>query len=211
MWLLQNNEQFSSSMAALGTNLYPSDELYAKCEEATCILYSYNSRARKLNHVRSTHVNKLRSIMFGSGTSDPERLPPCQSALRKKVMRANYQAYLYRNCLNQSERQPSPNGHGWIIKDNHLEIDWMDVQPAPNEVLAMTCCGCKTDCHSNRCGCFKHKMSCTGICSCKSSCRNRLTPDSSTEEADTIHMRTVTDSQQPQMDSDSDVDFSDNY
>ena len=127
--------------------------------------------------------------MFASGTSDPAKLPPCSSALRKKVLRANYQAYLNRHCIDQEQQFPSPNGQGWIITGpNEIQVDWMDIQPAPAVVLSLTCCGCKTDCKSNLCRCKKNGLKCTGICTCSKDCQNITLhvdfDDISTEEHD---------------------------
>ena len=111
--------------------------------------------------------------MFVSGISEPAKLLPCSSALRKKILRANYQAYLNRHCIVQEQQFPSPNGQGWIIKGpDEIQVDWMDIHPAPPAVLNLTFCGCKTDCRYNQCCCKKNGMKCTGICTCSKDCKN---------------------------------------
>ncbi len=49
-----------------------------------------------------------------------------------------------------------------------------DQQPAPNHLLQLVRCGCKTDCASKRCTCKKHGLECTVMCGeCKdTSCLN---------------------------------------
>ena len=42
-------------------------------------------------------------------------------------------------CNDPNEDVPCPDSHGWKLtshtnEEERLEIDWMDCQPAPNEV-----------------------------------------------------------------------------
>ena len=206
LWLVHNDATFCSAMASLGKSLHPPEEVFTSCEKATCILYNFNARSKKLTSPSTYSVNEMRAIMFTSGTSDPSKLPPCKDALRKKVQRANYQAYINRSCIQQKDMMPSPHGHGWIVSDD-IQIDWMDMQPAPSTVLALMWCGCKTGCTSNKCRCKKNGLRCTGICTCSTECENQSrdvdvlldedVPDGSPDSPDI---------QEPNTDSDSDTD-----
>ena len=86
-------------MVSLGKNFNPAPDLFKRCEAASSILYCYNSRSKKLNTVPTNSVNNPRTIMFGSGTSDPEKLPPCQVVLtrgkfNKKVLKSQLSNFL---------------------------------------------------------------------------------------------------------------------
>ena len=67
-------------MQQLGTTFNIPNELL---REAICAIYG---------HKQQHNVNELRYHLFGSLTSDPSRLPPCQDATYKHIMRSNYQA-----------------------------------------------------------------------------------------------------------------------
>ena len=43
--------------------------------------------------------------------------------------------------------------------------------PAPESIIELTACGCKTGCKSDRCRCRKNKFVCTEMCRCKD-CEN---------------------------------------
>ena len=44
--------------------------------------------------------------------------------------------------------------------------------PAPESIIELTVCGCKTCCNSNRCKCLKNgRLKCTEMCKCEN-CEN---------------------------------------
>ena len=74
-------------MQQLGTTFNISNELL---REAICAIYG---------HKQHHNVNELRYYLSGSLTTDPSRLPPCQDATYKHIMRSNYQAAIWRRSL----------------------------------------------------------------------------------------------------------------
>ena len=88
---------------------------------------------------------------------------------------------------------PSPNGHGWKVVDDELDIDWGDLPPAPSSLLELTYCSCnKTSCEKpsdtgkGTGSCRRHGASCTELCKCVD-CRNSIITkelDSDDEESD---------------------------
>ena len=117
-------------------------------------------------------MNELRHQMFGSQTTDPCRLPPCQNAAQHHLCRANYQAAIWRRCLESCPDVPSPSGHGWEVSGSDVTIKWLDVSAAPTEVLESVSCVCKK-CVDRRRSCKKNGLTCTGACKCTSeNCTN---------------------------------------
>lgn len=55
-----------------------------------------------------------------------------------------------------------------------LSVDWLRVPPAPNAILQLVSCSCKTGCKDNRCSCAGHGLPCTDACCCQ-----HTAPDSS--------------------------------
>ena len=106
-----------------------SNEFYELSEQFVCTLYG-----RKEDH----DVNDVRCKMYCAkrGKCEANQLPPCKSSLRKHVQRANYQCRIWRETLTPMVNIPDPVTHGWEVGDDgSLEIDWMDYQPAPDEVF----------------------------------------------------------------------------
>ena len=66
-----------------------------------------------------------------------ESLPPCNDIVELHMMRANYQAHIWRQSLIAEQTQLDPLNHGWTRNehDNNLEVKWMRCNPAPDEVL----------------------------------------------------------------------------
>ena len=101
---------------------------------------------------KTSDISELRYLLFCAKRSEAEsyQLPPCQHCLRKHVLRANYQTYIWKNCLSLCPVIPSPIGNGWIRDDqNKLSIDWMSENLAPDAVLELVSCHCSRSCTPN--------------------------------------------------------------
>ena len=63
---------------------------------------------------------------------------------------------------------------GWTVKSNKFIPVLTDLEAAPQSVLKIIRCQCKTDCSSRRCGFRKNNLPCTYACgSClETNCRN---------------------------------------
>ena len=82
-------------------------------------------------------VDELRYRMYcqSAGKIACENLPPCNDTLDLHVMRANYQARIWRESLLQHQNEVDPLEHGWTLDDDGLfSIKWMRCNPAPEEV-----------------------------------------------------------------------------
>jgi len=96
-------------------------------------------------------INKLRSPLFQSRYSIglPQSmlsarpsgiglslLPPCRSSLRKHVLRANYQTFLWKHAHIADLCIPSPIGCGWTVgEDDRRMIDWVDDDIIPMKLV----------------------------------------------------------------------------
>ncbi len=88
--LLRSDPTFRNTMTTLGEEVTGSTELFQAGEAAICNLYGYKG---------VNNVNQLRLNMFGSSTTDPCKLPPCKDAATKHILRANYQAAIWKRGL----------------------------------------------------------------------------------------------------------------
>ena len=110
-------------------------------------------------------MSELRYLLFcaeGAALSS-HQLPPSIGCLKKHILRANYQAYIWRNRLEKMLILPSPDGFGWKLIDEDLEIDWTDDKPAPDSVIEMLACKCKKPCAESACDCHQNRLPCTDV------------------------------------------------
>jgi hypothetical protein len=160
--LMIQNRELQDMFFELGQTWSVSSELMTKLEEFTCLLYAPKASA--------VSVDQLRYDLFCAkrGEVESHQLPPCKDCLKKHAKRANYQAAVWRRCLDQDPNVPSPVGHGWKMEvDNgqpQLVIDWMDGQPAPEAVLDLLACNCERICTLLQCACLLNGMRCTDMC-----------------------------------------------
>ena len=108
--LLSKNKEFQDTFLKLGQEWDLSPDLMNKLEAYTCLLYA--------SKTSSTKINELRYYLFCAkkGEIESHQLPPCRDCLEKHALRANYQAGIWRRCLEQNSQVPSPVGRGWKIE-----------------------------------------------------------------------------------------------
>ncbi|KAJ8023132.1 hypothetical protein HOLleu_38227 [Holothuria leucospilota] len=136
--LLMKNYNYQKMFQDVGASFDVSSDLCSQIEEFVCHLYCQND---------VTDVNQARYNMFRLGTHAEESLPPNRDALMKHLLRANYQAAVFRCSLQQFPDIPSPDGKGWTLHTDEilpdLQIDWGDLPPAPEQILELMHCTCK--------------------------------------------------------------------
>ena len=106
-------------------------------------------------------------------------------------MQSCYQAAVWKCCLQArtQDKTFNPDGHGWKIEGAKLSIIWMTQPAAPDAILSLISCGCKSGCspHKTICSCVKQGLPCTDTCKCIE-CENQVTnpiyldDDTDTEE-----------------------------
>ncbi len=163
----------TSGFCLLGTEASVSDVLINSLEAFTCSLYCQHQG----------NINEARYCLFQLGNFSDEGLPPNKDCLIHHIMRANYQALIWRRCCDSRMNLPSPSEHGWIVQGDEIELKWMSTKPAPDEALQFVNCGCHTGCNSQRCSCRRVGLKCTKLCKC-ASCTNGALDAASNEEDD---------------------------
>ena len=186
---LKSNRNYQEVFLELGKFWEVSDALFEKLQAITCQMY--------VPSTCTTKVNLLRYQLFCTrrGEVESSQLPPCEDCLLMHVIRANYQAAIWRRALQKMPPVPSPKDHGWDIDaDGQLVIQWMRGTPAPDTVLQLLSCMCKRSCKLPDCICLNNGLKCTHLCKLQS-CSNQpneeepvpqLT-DSDEDEDDALH------------------------
>ena len=130
-------ENLQEAFSELGRSWNVSPDLFEKLQEITGHM--------SVPATYTSEVNKLRYQMFCArrGELESSQLPPCQDCLSMHALRANYQAAIWRQCLQSHPSVPSPKSYGWTTdKDDQLVIEWMRGSPAPDAVLQLLSCKC---------------------------------------------------------------------
>jgi len=179
--LLMSNSDHQEMFIELGQEWNLSQELLEKLEAFTCLLYAPKAS--------TSQVNNLRYHLFCAkkGEIESHQLPPCKDCLTKHAQRANYQAGIWRRCLESNPQVPSPVGKGWKMEmeenSEHLVIHWMDGQPAPAAILDLLACNCARKCELAKCTCMANGLKCTDMCRLQD-CENQASVNQEDEEVE---------------------------
>ena len=170
-------EEHLDAFTELGQKFPPSRDLIQKIKCFVCHLYGNES---------VTSVNELRFMLFRGGKYEEESLPPTKDVLIQHILRANFQAYIWRHYHVPMLNLPPFTSHGWLVVDQKLEVKWMENNVAPDSILNIVNCKCKQPCDTKRCSCVKNGLQCSDLCCC-SNCKNKKAdgePDSSNDDDD---------------------------
>ena len=155
-----------SAMSSVGQHSTLTDPaVVLQLEVFTCYLYGKPAE---------TSINEVRYQLFCTKPTQSSNLPPYSDALRQHMLRANYQAFIWRNVLVAVANPPlCPDKQDWALDDdNSLRITWMSIPPAPSALLELISCGCESGCTNQRCSCRANSLLCTDMCTCKD-CTNK--------------------------------------
>ena len=169
-------ETFSGELK-LGRMSAPFHEIHESCLQLTRLLYGEETEAN-LNTIRA---NIFRRKIAGKRHIPPKlsSLPPTMASFQAHVKRAHLQAALWQAAGEPSPPELDPVDYGWELHQSTLRpaLGLDDQLPAPNEVLNLVSCSCKTGCSTAQCTCTKLSLTCTAFCTCKGAiaCKNPMT------------------------------------
>lgn len=172
--------QFSAVLQDLGNQWNLTMEQHRELEAFVCHLYQSKAGTRDVNDLR------YKLFCAKKGETESWQLPPCAAALHQHSERANYQAGVWKRCLESCPDIPSPAGHGWCIEKvngkDELTIDWLhDAPPAPEAVLQLLSCTCSRSCKLPTCPCLANGLKCTHLCKLLT-CTNQVPEEEPLEE-----------------------------
>lgn len=128
------------------------------------------------NGAEDETLNSLRLRMFYEKTArstaalEPRTLPPTSGAAKYHSLRVYQQVQVW---LGNGDQKP-PEQWGWKVSDGRLVPILTDNPPAPQHLLEVIRCSCKTGCYTMRCTCKKNGLDCSMACSeCRGVCSNR--------------------------------------
>ena len=175
--LVFENQKFITAFSKVGVDLNMSDNLFKSLQEFTCQLYSKGTKV--------TEVNTLCYNLFRSkcGKIDSSQLPPYENVLRLHAKRANYQAFLWHQCLTPIVQEVDLANHGWSVdEEGRISIVWMTIKSAPEAVLQELSCKCKRKCVAGVCEYTLNNVRCSAMCH-SFSCENEQSENSEEEKS----------------------------
>ena len=122
-----------------------SDTNHQSLEHFVCAMYGkptytdINQLRCDIFETRYEPKDEQQTLAIDNGI-DLSLLPPCKSSLRMHALRANYQAYIWKNAHIASVTLPKSvglAGCGWKVNetDSSLEIDWTFGDILPTELM----------------------------------------------------------------------------
>ena len=127
MWMMKTQE-YVEMFASFGIGTDIDDSLVQLLNRFVCHMYSWKD---------NDSVNDVRYRMYcqSGGKISCEKLPPCEDVLQLHILRANYQAFIWRQSLASQQQESDPLENGWCLdEDGCFDIKWMNCNPAPDEV-----------------------------------------------------------------------------
>ena len=142
---MKSDERFVDAAKLLGEYLQLLPTVKEVLQEFTCWLYGVKEYSA---------VNNARYELLCKSQPDLRRLPPTQDELFRHMDKANYQCYEWKRALRNESHQ-DPDGHGWLMKDGILVVEWCQQKPAPDAILTFVMSTCKKNkSQTGSCDCF---------------------------------------------------------
>ena len=148
---IQRNEDFINLFKWFGDTFLFNSELFPMVEKSVCKLY-----ALKTKNVNEGRYSKFLMVYLNGRkkTPEPQQLPPTANALLCHWKRVSYPTAIIKQSLVSNPVIPSLlKEFRWSIENGSLEIQWMLLPPAPDNVLNLINCFCKKGCKTNACTC----------------------------------------------------------
>ena len=113
-------------------------------------------------------LQKSTNCDINSFVPSVERWSPVSSRLVRTLfmhaLRANYQAAIWKRCLQSQPFIPSSKIMARSDHDGELDVKWMWGFPAPDVVLQLLSCNCSRSCKLSNCSCLTNDSKCTDMC-----------------------------------------------
>ena len=171
-----------------------SNRIYKKYVQQlqTCLFIEYIGRNAgdmiRVSHTRRKGLQRIESsltkydemVASKRKTIEPACMPPTARAAHFHGQRVFHQIIVWRNL---HDGDIDPTSLGWKLEQGKLIPVPTDKDPAPESLLNIIRCGCKSVCGS-RCSCRRAGLKCVSSCKecCGISCSNVVVYEDSDEE-----------------------------
>ena len=133
-----------------------------------------------------SNIGELRWYMFSKFQYESEKLPPTKSTLREKILRSHYTSLVWKSAHLPSAVLPDRKEFGWTCNSTEKSQEAVMTKklPAPESVIELCICQCKTVWSSLRCMSKKKSMLCTERCLCVDCCSDENDNDNVNSDVD---------------------------
>ncbi|KAG1662606.1 hypothetical protein GQR58_020866 [Nymphon striatum] len=157
-----------------------STTLIRRGSERLSICESYSTWAEKsrrsywlLGDTCAEEVPELRLMLFAQKSKEGQgQLPPTLGSFVPHTARAYHMALIWKTSKEPCPQFPPPTDYIWELVDGRLKPVYCTNLSAPETLLELRKCSCKTGCTKNSCGCKKNNLKCTDMCGCGELCQN---------------------------------------
>ena len=168
-WLnvyLKADDDFLNALEMLSHTDEVTEDLLSRLGTFVCAAYCPKG-------VQIVSIPDLRWHLFCKHMADGEKLPPTLGALKQHILRVRVQSRVWAQAsiARQEFLDPLQNGF-YKDKDGLVKPTTTELLPAPEAIMEMVRCQCKTDCSSARCSCKSRELACTELCQCSADCQN---------------------------------------
>lgn len=164
---LQADDDILDAFAKFGLTQELPNWIYDQMERYICLLY-------KTGDISVSSVRELRWTLFAQQGKEGQQLPPTLGTLIPHTCRAHYMTLVWKSSNKPCTQFPSPTKYYWELKDDQLRPVYCINAPAPEALLELHKCNCKTGCKTKSCGCRKNQLACTDMCGCGDICQNMV-------------------------------------
>lgn len=158
---LKNSPLFRQQAEVFATESNTQEAVIAAGERALVLLYG-GKEDDSLNTLRC--FKYLQKLSTSKSALEPKRLPPTVSAAQFHSLRTYFQVQVWLTLTDEKSVSICPTDWGWEVKEGLMFPLYTDAAAAPEDLLHVVKCNCKTDCATSRCSCRRHGLFCTGGC-----------------------------------------------
>ncbi len=121
-------------------------------------------------HFQYTH---LRWYLFCKQLAESNKLPPTLGALEEHINYVRLQSRVWCQATVMQQQPLDPLQFGYYMDtDGQLLPLTTKVLPAPQAIIELVRCQCRTNCSTQRCSCRRNNLSCTELCVWDIDCAN---------------------------------------
>ena len=163
--LLKNDENFNVLAEVFNRRFVSPEEVATVGERALVNLYTGSKRTDTLDQLRLQKFSQ--KVSSSISCVQPQQLPPTSAAAKYHSLRVYHQVQSWRGY------DLPPTDWGWKVTGSNLTPIMTNKDVAPQDLLEMVRCSCKTGCSTMRCSCRKAGLDCSAACGeCRGICTN---------------------------------------
>ncbi len=123
--------------------------------------------------VRISSIPNLKWYLFCKQLAESNKLPPTLGALEEHINRVRLQSRVWCQATVMQQQPLDPLQFGYYMDtDGQLLPLTTKVLPAPQAIIELVRCQCRTNCSTQRCSCRRNNLPCTELCVCDIDCAN---------------------------------------